>query len=225
MAPSSLLHFPAYWFSFLLAFSGIVITIQRFARRRLLDAQSSLESIRQLSWSDFERLVGEAYRRQGYQVEERGGSGADGGVDLVLRRSGEKVFVQCKRWRNRTVGVSVVRELYGAMAAEGATAGIVATVGRYTADAMEFARGKHLTLVDGEALLALVRSGQGSAASASPVTTAAEALATNTAACPACGAEMVRRTARRGANAGGEFWGCSQYPRCRGTRNGGEQAG
>jgi restriction system protein len=29
---------------------------------------------------------------------------------------------------------------------------------------------------------------------------------------------MVRRTAKRGANAGGEFWGCTVYPTCRGTR-------
>jgi restriction system protein len=28
----------------------------------------------------------------------------------------------------------------------------------------------------------------------------------------------VRRTAKRGANAGGEFWGCTGYPACRGTR-------
>lgn len=34
--------------------------------------------------------------------------------------------------------------------------------------------------------------------------------------CPKCGRPMVRRTARRGANAGGEFWGCSEFPRCRG---------
>ena len=33
--------------------------------------------------------------------------------------------------------------------------------------------------------------------------------------CPKCGAEMVLRTARRGSNAGNQFWGCSNYPRCR----------
>lgn len=27
------------------------------------------------------------------------------------------------------------------------------------------------------------------------------------------------RTAKRGANAGGEFWGCTGYPACRGTRS------
>lgn len=37
--------------------------------------------------------------------------------------------------------------------------------------------------------------------------------------CPRCGSGMVRRTARRGPNAGGPFWGCSRYPGCRGTRN------
>lgn len=36
--------------------------------------------------------------------------------------------------------------------------------------------------------------------------------------CPQCGSAMVQRTARRGINAGGKFWGCSRYPSCRGTR-------
>lgn len=37
--------------------------------------------------------------------------------------------------------------------------------------------------------------------------------------CPKCGAPMVRRTAQRGYNRGGEFWGCSNYPKCKGTRS------
>jgi hypothetical protein len=36
--------------------------------------------------------------------------------------------------------------------------------------------------------------------------------------CPVCNALMVKRLARRGVNAGSSFWGCSNYPRCRGTR-------
>ncbi len=35
--------------------------------------------------------------------------------------------------------------------------------------------------------------------------------------CPECGAEMVLRTARRGRNRGGQFYGCSDYPKCRHT--------
>ena len=33
--------------------------------------------------------------------------------------------------------------------------------------------------------------------------------------CPKCGAAMVLREAKRGANAGGRFWGCTNYPKCR----------
>lgn len=35
--------------------------------------------------------------------------------------------------------------------------------------------------------------------------------------CPACGSRMVKREAKRGTRAGGSFWGCSEYPKCRGT--------
>jgi four helix bundle suffix protein len=35
--------------------------------------------------------------------------------------------------------------------------------------------------------------------------------------CPACGKPMILRTARKGPNAGSQFWGCSGYPECRVT--------
>lgn len=34
--------------------------------------------------------------------------------------------------------------------------------------------------------------------------------------CPKCGNSMVLRTAKSGVNAGNQFWGCSQFPKCRG---------
>ncbi len=36
--------------------------------------------------------------------------------------------------------------------------------------------------------------------------------------CPTCDGPMVKRVARRGASAGKAFWGCAEYPKCRGTR-------
>jgi hypothetical protein len=33
--------------------------------------------------------------------------------------------------------------------------------------------------------------------------------------CPRCGNRMVLRTAKQGANAGSQFWGCSAYPECK----------
>lgn len=52
-----------------------------------------------MSWQEFELLVGEAFRLQGYEVAEIGGGGPDGGVDLVLRKDREKFLVQCKQWK------------------------------------------------------------------------------------------------------------------------------
>ena len=37
--------------------------------------------------------------------------------------------------------------------------------------------------------------------------------------CPKCGKPMIKRVAKRGLNAGNEFWSCSGYPDCNGTRN------
>ena len=36
--------------------------------------------------------------------------------------------------------------------------------------------------------------------------------------CPSCGKPMALRTARKGPHAGSQFWGCSGYPGCKGTR-------
>ena len=37
--------------------------------------------------------------------------------------------------------------------------------------------------------------------------------------CPRCGSALVLRTAKKGDNAGNQFWGCSAFPRCRYVRD------
>lgn len=37
--------------------------------------------------------------------------------------------------------------------------------------------------------------------------------------CPRCGGNLVLRTASRGVNAGNQFWGCENFPKCRYIRN------
>ncbi|WP_260415086.1 topoisomerase [Pseudomonas cichorii] len=36
--------------------------------------------------------------------------------------------------------------------------------------------------------------------------------------CPHCKKIMIMKVARTGGNAGGDFWGCKDYPKCRGMR-------
>lgn len=179
-----------------------------------------------MSWQQFEKLVGEAFRLQGYAVTEIGGGGADGGVDLVLRRGSEKSFVQCKQWRAFKVGVDVVRELYGVMAAKGAAGGFVVTSGRFTEEATNFASGRNVHLIDGPKLHGLLRQAQavdrqrpGAGAPAKPEREPVASPASASPMCPACSKAMVKRIAKRGANAGIEFWGCTGYPACKGVRS------
>lgn len=40
---------------------------QSWRKRQLLETQRDLSTIRNLSWREFEELIAEAYRRQGYQ--------------------------------------------------------------------------------------------------------------------------------------------------------------
>lgn len=122
----------AHWFAAVFLLPVPFAIFDQAHRKRLVEGDASIERIRALSWRDFERLVGEGFRRQGYRVTERGGGGADGGVDLELRTRDKTLLVQCKRWKTRTVGVQAVRELYGVTAGERADGAIFATSGSYT---------------------------------------------------------------------------------------------
>lgn len=163
--------------------------------------RAALESI---SWEDFEILTAEVFRRKGFNVQHRGGNTADGGIDLEMWSGKDKYLVQCKQWKANKIGVNVVRELFGVMAAEGAVGGFVVGSGDFTAEASKFARGRSIELVSSNLMLRLIAQ-----------TIDDEAASPN---CPKCNAPMALRSATRGAMAGSEFWGCSRYPACNGTR-------
>lgn len=190
-------------------------------RRRFLDTRTTLDSLAAGGWRQFELLVGEAFRRQGYAVEETGLGGADGGIDLILRRDGKRTLVQCKQWKRQQVGVSVVREMVGLLAHHQADAVKIVCIGSYTKDAERFARSKPIELIGGDKLLEMIKSTRHSGASAHVTRSQIEptfALPTEVLvqirACPRCGSSLVQRTNKR---TGEGFFGCSQFPRCRGT--------
>lgn len=153
-------------------------------------------------------MVGEAFRRKGYLVLENSADGADGGVDLRLRKNNKVVFVQCKHWKAKNVGVKVVRELYGVLTAQKASLGIIVTCGGYTEDARQFAKGKPLQLITGKQLLNFAAEVQNSG-------NISQSVAENVV-CPKCGSDTVLRLAKKGKYASQKFWGCSKFPDCKG---------
>jgi restriction system protein len=189
-----------------------------FLKRRqssgLLEEARIGRDIASISWQEFERLVGEGFRQQGFKVSERGGSSPDGGVDLELTKAGKRYLVQCKQWRSRQVGVTVVRELCGVMATEHAQGGYVVTSGEFTREASDFAQRSRIELIDGAQLQELISEKAESSASNTSAfmpTPIRSAVPT----CPGCGKAMVERIAKKGSMVGQSFWGCQDYPRCR----------
>jgi len=186
-------------------------------RRALLDRQSDIDSIRSLSWAQFEQLVGETYRRLGYRVSENTVEGADDGIDLWLSKDGGDVLVQCKHWK-QNVGVSIVREHLGVVSAYNARRGIIVSSGDFTASAREFAQQTGIELVSGGQLAQRVLETQLTTNTVNNDSMIDSAPMLSTRFCPDCGSDMVRRVARRGQHAGKAFLGCSKWPKCSGTR-------
>lgn len=109
----------------------------------------------------------------------------------------------------------------------GADEVMVVTTGSFTADATAFANGKPIWLMDGPELWQMVREvqcgtkeqAQTNLAPPPEVRHAVVMNTTSSPACPLCASLIVRRTARRGVNAGSVFWGCQTFTVCKGVRN------
>jgi restriction system protein len=193
--------------------AGVAGWVIKFQRNRRLKRLSTLELLRARGWEEIEQILEAYYAGQGYVVRRTVG-GADGGVDLVLTNRAGLTYVQSKHWRTRKVSDDKVRELYGVMARDGASRGVVVTTGSFTQPARSFASGTAIELVDGEALIGLLRLRAVRTQAPDAATVQSDARPPS---CPRCGAAgMVQKVNRR---TGQRFWGCSQFPDCKGTKS------
>jgi hypothetical protein len=144
------------------SFAGLFILtwiangVQANYRRQLIEWTTDL---RRLTALEFEWLVGEVFRREGWKVEETGKhSGPDGNVDLRLDKGRARLLVQCKRWESRLVGVDEIRGFGGTLMREGlpGTAGVFVTLSDFTDAARAEGKQIGLELVDNRDLYARV---------------------------------------------------------------------
>lgn len=172
-----------------------------------------------IGWQRFELLMGEVFRRKGYEVEVSAADGADGGVDLRLRKDGALVLAQCKCYLSGKVSVGVIREFYGVIAHERAARGIFVNTSVYTQDALKFAEGKDIELLDGDAVREMINSVTRPGENIYDVQGWMAEFMANAVIrqpeCQFCHKPMVMRTSGEGKN----FWGCTGFPQCGGTRD------
>jgi len=119
---------------------SILIDESNRVKRMIMDVFINNPLLLQLSPREFEELIAELLRYQGYEVQLTKQT-RDGGYDMIaitsINGSPLKFLVECKRYRNRPVSVNVVRQFSNVVTCEGATKGIIATTSYFTKPVFE----------------------------------------------------------------------------------------
>jgi hypothetical protein len=165
--------------------------------------------LRSMDWFQFEKLIGRLYEKQGYNVTRRGGENPDDRIDLIIEKNGRQSAIQCKQWK--TLGVQVIREFLDALTNAGIQKGIFITLRGGTEAARQLGKKHGIEILNEAGLARMLKSTE---AGRDPQVQ--ELLRDTRKFCPKCERELVVRTAARGRNRGGKFWGCSGSSRgCR----------
>jgi len=134
--------------------SGFVIALLSSKRQfKLLNKTKINKNLSNLTWREFESLSEEFFKKKGYRTILKGGSGGDDGIDIEVYRENKKYIVQCKHWKEKSVGVAIVREMFGVMIDQKADGVKIVTSSRFTKKAYLFINGKPIELISGQELL------------------------------------------------------------------------
>ena len=188
-------------FAAVVSVGWFAVRIEAGHRRHLVEWTTNL---RLLNVSEFEWLVGEVLRREGWTVKETGSQeGPDGNIDLELTRDGKRKVVQCKRWTSQSVGVDEIRRFLGTLMREKlpGKAGIFVTLSSFTEQARQEARDAEIILIDNRELYSRIEKVR------------------QPEACPVCGLPMVLDRSSRG------WWMRCVTGGCLGKRDLGSDAG
>lgn len=165
------------------------------------------EKLRKIDWFQFEKLIEIIYQHRGFSVNRLGGANPDGGIDLIIESPDSKFAIQAKHWRKWTVGVKQIREFLGALTDSQIQNGIYISLVGYTNHAKNLADKHGIQILNETDLIKMIEdAGLMYSKEISALFNDERKF------CPKCEEEMVVRTNRSNGN---QFWGCSNYPRCR----------
>jgi len=131
---------------------------QRFQAALADHERTQRQFWQELSGSQFEDEVAHLFSQLGYTatVTPRGG---DEGIDIVLRKGGQRSIVQCKRYSKRA-SPAIARDLYGTLHATGAKEAFLVCTGGFTSGTRTFCRDKPICLLDLDDILELAKAGE-----------------------------------------------------------------
>lgn len=115
---------------------GLLLLFRRLISRRYLGM--SMRKVDKLSGRAFEKYLRAQFKHLGYRVTLTDFS-HDYGADLIVRKHGEKIVVQAKRYE-KNVGIAAVQEAVGSVAYYDADRAMVVTNSGFTKSARNLAR-------------------------------------------------------------------------------------
>lgn len=178
----------------------------------------AFDYLKELNDEEFEKMIAMIFKQRGYSILDDIDNPK---VDIALQMNGKTTFVQYIHWREHHVDAATLERFYNAIDDEPNSNGIVITTGIFNPEALEFVSGKSLMLIDGvdlsQMIDVLTSSDQEELEDLMDETEEIEEMPELEPLCPICSQKMIKRTARKGKNAGSTFWGCSQFPNCRGV--------
>ena len=188
----------------------LIIGLLLRSNRKKKILTSGIDEIDKMDGKTFEQLLLEYFLKMGYKGKLTS-EYADYGADLLLVKDSIKYVVQVKRW-NQKVGLKAIQEAVASIKHYKADKGIVITNSFFTSNAKELAKSNAVELWDRNKLIYIMSQVKGQAMvtkiqNENPKVNAADI-------CPRCGSGIVVKNGIRG-----KFIGCSQFPKCRYSRN------
>lgn len=216
-----LASFPQYIVPGLLLVVALISFVHRRRSGEPVEMVSpTTDALARMSVHDFEKLVAEGFRREGFLVVERAGTKHMGCVDLELFMGRDRYLVQCRRWKEKSVDVLAVRELAAVISAERAVGGFIVASGRFTDEARKTALGRSIRIVPADSLRRLIKKVMASSTGEVTISPMFSRRRHDPAppACPKCGKVMMPRTKKENGAVVQVDWGCTSFPACTGSR-------
>lgn len=183
----------------------IVLFIDAQRKERL--KESGIYDVDMMDGIQFEYYLVELFKSHGYSVKKTSDSN-DFGADLYLKKDNKKIVVQAKRYKGN-VGIKAVQEIIGAKSYYDTDEAWVITNSHYTKSAKELAAKSGVRLLDRSDLIKLqIETNNVHPSKIKNIVSSEERIQ-----CERCGSNMVLRKGKRG-----EFYGCSNFPKCRNTK-------
>ncbi len=121
-------------------------------RRRLAETQAGVQALAGMKWRECAGLVLQAMEEKGYRELPSSRQPGDGGAEFLLVKGDERCLLGYKHGTAYRLGEANVRDFANAVQLQGATSGMLVTLGTAEGFARDLARRYGVDLTDGRSL-------------------------------------------------------------------------